>query len=189
MKLMTMLKKVRCSPFATATVATFATHDAFILPTVATVATLAGVEAEISKTKTIGHDVESHGLDWLSPALDTQQVAEVPDPDRYCWPHSSAMNGAEIGRFTERTSLFAKKGVNPDDADQLADTLVQRDRVGDDRHVCLECHHLTGYGAWRCGNWQAAGVAIMARDNQLPADLVMKLQRCDGFTNKGGTHD
>jgi hypothetical protein len=179
MKLMTMLKKVRCSPFATATVATFATHDAFILPTVA------GVEAEISKTKTTGHDVESHGLDWLSPALDTQQVAEVQDPDRYCWPRSSAMNGAEIDIFTLRTSQFAKEGVNPDDVDQLADTLVQRDREGDDSRVCLECQHLTGYGEWRCGNWKTAGVAIKARDAGLPAELVHKLQRCDGFTNKG----
>ena len=210
MKLMNLLQKGRCRPFANAKVAKVAKDDTCQhptlarlatlagantntsknngTPTLARLATLAGVEDEISKTKTTGNDVESHGLDWLSPVLDTQQVAEVPDLDRYCWPHSSAMNGAEIDIFTLRTSQFAKKGVNRDDADQLADTLVHRDREGDDRRVCLECQHLTGYGAtsWRCGNWQAAGIAIKARDAGLPAELVHKLQRCDGFTNKGG---
>jgi hypothetical protein len=60
---------------------------------------------------------------------------------------------------------------------------VIRDRDTDDRRSCLECRHLSGYGptSWRCGNWQAAGIAIRPRDTQLPADLVLQLQRCDGF--------
>ena len=66
----------------------------------------------------------------------------------------------------------------------LADKLVTRDRDLDDRRICLECRHLSGVGqtSWRCGNWQAAGVAIRSRDSLLPADLVLLLQRCDGFS-------
>jgi hypothetical protein len=43
----------------------------------------------------------------------------------------------------------------------------------------LECIHLQRGG--RCGNWQAAGVAIRARDAQLPVDLLVLLQRCAGY--------
>ncbi|MBV5331452.1 hypothetical protein JZU69_03460, partial [bacterium] len=71
------------------------------------------------------------------------------------------------------------------DGEALADMLVTRDREADDRQFCLECRYLSGYGdtSWRCGNWQAAGIAIRPRDTQLPADLVFQLQRCDGFAN------
>jgi hypothetical protein len=111
-------------------------------------------------------------------------IAVTEDPDRWCWPHSSAMNGAEIDLFTTRLHLFTDKGLARNDGETLADKLVLRDRDQDDRRVCLECNHFAGHGAgaWRCGNWQAAGVAIRSRDAQLPADLVMQLQRCDGFT-------
>jgi hypothetical protein len=111
-------------------------------------------------------------------------IAVTVDPDRWCWPHSSAMNSAEIDTFAARLHQFTDKGLPRSDAEALADKLVVRDREQGDRLVCLECKHLAGYGArsWRCGNWQAAGVAIHSRDAQLPADLVMQLQRCDGFT-------
>jgi hypothetical protein len=106
------------------------------------------------------------------------------DPDRWCWPHSSAMNGAEIDTFAARLYQFTDKGLARNDSEALADKLLPRDRKQDDRRVCLECKHFTGNGAgsWRCGNWQAAGVALRSRDAQLPADLVVQLQRCDGFT-------
>ena len=42
--------------------------------------------------------------------------------------------------------------------------------------------------ASRCGNWQAAGIAIRARDAVLPADLVRLLQRCDGFTDTSSSN-
>jgi hypothetical protein len=110
-------------------------------------------------------------------------IAVIEDPDRWCWPHSSAMNGAEIDTFTARLRSFTDKGLPRSDADALADKLVIRDRESDERRVCIECRHLTGYGAgsWRCGNWQAAGVAIRSRDAQLPADLVAQFQNCYGF--------
>ena len=111
-------------------------------------------------------------------------IAVTEDPDRWCWPHSSAMNGAEIATLAVRLRRFTDKGLTCNDGETLADKLVVRDRDQDDRRVCLECKHFAGHGAgsWRCGNWQAAGVAIRSRDSQLPADLVMQLQRCDGFT-------
>jgi hypothetical protein len=111
-------------------------------------------------------------------------VVVTEDPDRWCWPRSSAMNGVEIGTFETRLHKFTEKGLARKDGEVLADELVLRDRESDDRRVCLECQHFAGHGAgsWRCGNWQAAGVAIRSRDAQLPADLVVQLQRCDGFT-------
>ena len=62
------------------------------------------------------------------------------------------------------------------DAERLADRLVNRDRDSDDRRLCLECRHLHGAGPYRCGNARAAGVhADLARD------LVLILQRCHGY--------
>ncbi len=105
------------------------------------------------------------------------------DPDADCWPDSTAMTGTEIDLFTARLHRFTDKGLTRTDGEALAEKLVIRDRETDDRRSCLECRHLSGYGhtSWRCGNWQAAGVAIRPRDTQLPADLVLQLQRCDGF--------
>ena len=100
--------------------------------------------------------------------------------DASCWPHSTAMNGAEIDTFTARLARFTDRGLSLIDAERLADRLVQRDRDLDDRRLCLECAHLRHGG--RCGNWQHAGVAIRARDNQLHGDFTAMLQRCDGFT-------
>jgi len=107
-------------------------------------------------------------------------------PDRWCWPHSTAMTGSEIDLFAARLARFTDKGVIQIEAESMADKLVTRDRDSDDRRLCLECTHLGGYGAalWRCGNWSRAGVARQARDAHLPADLVQQLQRCNGFTNQ-----
>lgn len=106
------------------------------------------------------------------------------DPDRWCWPHSSAMSGAEIDVFTARVARFTDKGLGLDDADDLADKLVKRDRELDDRRLCLECIHLVGQSgaAWHCKNRQRAEIAFKARDEQIAIALVLKLQRCDGFT-------
>jgi hypothetical protein len=106
-----------------------------------------------------------------------------PDPDRWCWPHSSAMNGAEIDTLTTRQALFTDKGMSLDEAEALADKLVLRDRDADDRRLCLECSNFQGHrtSAWRCGEWQRAGIAQQAKDAQLSAALVLQLQRCSGF--------
>ena len=124
-----------------------------------------------------------------SLALDKVQAATPPDtPDASCWPHSTAMNGAELDTFTARLARFTDRGLILSEAERLADVLVQRDRECDDRRVCLECLHLQ---RGRCGNCQVAGVAIRSHDAQLPPDLILQLQRCDGFATAtpGATPD
>lgn len=111
----------------------------------------------------------------------------IDDPERWCYPHSTAMTGSEIDAFTARLARFTDKGLTTDDGEALADKLVTRDRESDDRRLCLECLHLAGYaGSWQCRNWQRAGVAIKARDAGLPGDLVRTLQRCDGVPRGAG---
>lgn len=124
-------------------------------------------------------------LDWLQaandPAAATPQPAEMPDPDRWCWPHSSAMTGREIDTMVARTSQFNSRGLPALEAELLADKLVTRDRDWDDRRLCLECAHLPGRaGAMRCARWQRAGLGQAG----IPAGLALQLQRCSGFEDQ-----
>ena len=162
-----LLKKGSLRGFATATPATPATDRPNIPPSVATVATVA-----------------------VAIAPDNAANDLALDLDRWAWPASTAMTGREIDTFTARLHTFIDKGLARTDGEALADKLVRRDREQDDRRVCLECQHFAGHGAesWRCGNWQAAGIALRPRDAQLPADLVVQLQRCDGFSPFGVEH-
>ena len=150
-----MLQKGGLKRFATAIPATFATVAPLELPKVATVATVA-----------VANPPKPHAND-STPTTTT------------------VMNPREQDTHTARLARFTDKGVIHDDAQLLADKLLIRDRESDDRRLCLECTHLGGYGltSWRCSNWKTAGVAIRARDTQLPADLVQQLQRCDGFAH------
>jgi hypothetical protein len=117
-------------------------------------------------------------VDYLQhTAANDTITASSADPDRWYWPHSTAMNTVEIEAFTARLATFADKGVSHGEAEALADQLVTRDREGDDRRLCLECLHLQWYGSWHCGAWQSA---IAAREGLAP-DLIRILQRCDGF--------
>lgn len=128
----------------------------------------------------VGLATESPELVPDVPELVPELATEPPDPDRWCWPHSEAMTGREIDSFTERSSQFYRRGMQSVNAEALAYTLVNRDRDDDDRRLCLECSHLTGQrGAWRCGQWQRAGMGAAG----IPAGLVLVLQRCDGFRN------
>lgn len=106
----------------------------------------------------------------------------APDPDRWCWPISPAMNMAEIETFSTRLLRFAGKGLTVRDSEALADKLLIRDREQDDRVLCLECRHLAGYesGSWRCANWKGSGIADSARHASLPYDIALRLQRCPG---------
>lgn len=115
-------------------------------------------------------------------ALVSVKTATSEDLDRWAWPHSTAMNGAEIDSFTARLARFTDRGLSLSDSEALADRLLARDRDGDGRRTCTECHHLAGHTAsrWHCNNWRATGVAIRPPAS-LPADLVWQLQRCDGF--------
>ena len=124
MSLANLLKKGGLRRFATATVATTATDRPDSLTTVASVTTVSVAT------------VQKHA------ATDSTEISQ--DPDRWCWPHTAAMNSSEINTFTARLARFTNKGLGPDDADALADKLVLRDRELDDRRVCLECIHLSG---------------------------------------------
>ena len=118
----------------------------------------------------------------VAESQESQQAANdaALDPDSYCWPHSSAWNTSEIALFNRRAALFVRRGASDTEAERLAETLVQCDREGDDRRLCLECRHLQGATPWRCGNWFMAGVAVRSGDAGLARDMVMLLQRCPG---------
>jgi hypothetical protein len=97
----------------------------------------------------------------------------------------SSRNASERPRielFEARLRRFTDRGLGLGKAEPLARSLVTRDFDRDDRRLCLECAHLFGTGPWRCGNWRLAGVAVRSSDAQLPSELVLQLQRCDGFT-------
>lgn len=125
--------------------------------------------ATVRPTSDASNDAEPGGI---------QHGASAPgaDPDRWCWPHSSAMNTAEIDTFTGRLALFTGRGLRLTDAEALADKLVIRDRVGDDRRLCLECANLSGR---RCGAWHQSGIG----GPSVPIDLLDVLQRCGGVND------
>jgi hypothetical protein len=116
----------------------------------------------------------------ISEKTDAANDPTNTDPDRWCWPHTEAMNGSEIDTFTQRLHHFTRRGIAESEAQSLADKLVTRDREADDRRTCLECLHLnSGGSAWRCNQWQRAGLGA----SSVPAELVRHLQRCDGFND------
>lgn len=176
MSLSTLIQKGGLRGLATATVAT---DRPPITPSVATVATVNVATAP---------DIAANDPPAPTKSKVSAKVeAASADPDRWCWPHSSAMNTAEIDTFTARLARFTDKGLTLADAEALADGLVQRDREMDDRHLCLECVHLRGgTGRWYCGNAVLAGIGPHAADAQLTSDLTHQLQRCAGFTNFHG---
>lgn len=97
-------------------------------------------------------------------ALVSSTAAGIDDPDRWCWPHSQAMTDREIDTFAARSNQFNRRGLAALDAELLADKLVNRDRDGDDRHLCVECRHCRP--GLRCVNKLA---------------VLHVLQRCDHF--------
>lgn len=113
-------------------------------------------------------------------ALAAGACGEPPDPDRHCWPHTTAMSTGEIERFTERVALFMRRGVHPVEAETLADRLVGRDRDGDDRRLCLECMGLDAKG--RCAPARRGYIEGSACVLEQVADV---LHRCEGFGDLG----
>lgn len=79
----------------------------------------------------------------------------------------------DIARFSERRARLLCWGWAEADAEALAERLVIRDRSGDDRASCIECHH---HRPGRCGNHRAAGL----QSPDLGHDLAAMLQRCPG---------
>lgn len=117
---------------------------------------------------------------------ETLPPAPKADPDRATWPHSVAMNRAEIERLVHRLALFDGRGMTVPEAESVADKLVARDREEGDRTSCAECHHLYGWGpkTWRCcgPSWQGNTLA----GHPLARDWLIQLHRCPGFTAHTG---
>ena len=102
----------------------------------------------------------------------------------YCWPKSTAMNTEEIRIFKLRLERLEKLGLKTSEAERLCDRILRRDREGGgEMRSCFECRHLVIASGWFCKNWKIAGVAIRAKDAQLPTDLVVQLQRCPGYSS------
>ena len=100
----------------------------------------------------------------------------------YRWPKSSAMNTEEIKLFKLRLERLEKLGLKTSEAERLCDRILRRDREGGgEMRSCFECRHLVIANGCFCKNWKIAGVAIRAKDAQLPTDLVVQLQRCPGY--------
>lgn len=57
----------------------------------------------------------------------------------------------EIGRIDFRTALFRQHAWDDERARKWALRLAARDLDKDDRHLCVECSHLTGKWACRVG--------------------------------------
>jgi hypothetical protein len=151
MNLTSLITKGGLRQIATATPATFATHEPYSPKITAS----PNATAEVS-------------------------IGTTSNADRWCWPHSNAMNSVEIDTFIVRLSIFADKGLSLGDREALADRLVFRDRESDDRRACLECIHLTGRAKNQaCSNWEAA--AGKTKDSPLSNEYVRKLQLCNGF--------
>ena len=208
MSLSALIKKGGLRSIATATPATFATDEPQQRPSVATVATVAVAtapdKAANDPTQAQGFDREAFEeraaimeFDGGLSRIESERLAltdganlkkpEAHDPDRHSWPHTTAMNSAEIDSLTARVHLFTRHGLEQTQAEGVADGLVIRDRDGDDRRLCLECQHLRGGTSRACNLWRAAGLGAAG----IPADMVMLLQRCDGFKGEAASmqHD
>lgn len=107
----------------------------------------------------------------------TAQAA--PEPDRFAWPHSVAMNAGEIDSMVQRIALFDGRGLTHTEAETLADKLVQRDREAGRMGACGECRRLAGHGAgsWKCTDHTPGNELAGAR---LSRDWLVQLHTCPG---------
>ena len=173
-----LIKKGSLRGFATATVATVATVRPETPSSVASVATVNVATANkqaandpaqavrLVSNPPVARLVASKTAIFSSEvfAQVSSTAAGIDDPERWCWPHSQAMTGREIDTFAERSSQFNRRGLTALDAELLAEKLVNRDRDGDDRHLCVECRNCRP--GLRCVNKLA---------------VLNVLQRCDHF--------
>jgi hypothetical protein len=80
-----------------------------------------------------------------------------------------------VQRHTRRRAVFEAEGLPADEAWNLADQMLARDRdLSDDRRVCFECSHLEGR---QCSKIKVGQRALYP--------LRFTLQRCDSFSLRG----
>lgn len=80
----------------------------------------------------------------------------------------------DVSRHARRKAVFMREGLDPDEAQRLADQMATRDRDPfDNRRVCFECKHY-------------ARVCTAIKIGGRPLEpLRFILQRCDEFRLKG----
>jgi hypothetical protein len=84
----------------------------------------------------------------------------------------------EIARFRKRGRKLLELGQSANEAEELAERLVYRDRdIGDDRRLCIECRSLNDEGLCR------AYRALNTTRDFKPVRFI--LWRCDEFKLKG----
>ncbi|NUZ06745.1 hypothetical protein [Piscinibacter koreensis] len=91
-------------------------------------------------------------------------------------PLPTPWSADEIQTFSATHARLRGLGMSEDQAEELAERLIQRDCEQDDRRSCAECRHLQ---RGNCSNWRAAGYPEPANA------LVRILQRCPGFASRG----
>lgn len=160
---------------------------------------------EVKNLKPIKHHEEGEGLQKLSsPPITTLQkllkplsvvsVGSLSGTSENLRGGHSAWSAVEIDIFICRRYHLTEKGLNLDDAEDVAETLLLRDRDIDNRRLCLECVHLQRdrQRGWCCakvryGNKYKSGQnlpeahPITRQAMVLPMDYVYQLQRCDSF--------
>ena len=108
--------------------------------------------------------------------------AETPAATPTPTPKDTRKVGEVIQKATRhvlRVERFARLGLPTGEAEALAERLALRDRDFDHRTACAECACLKGRpGAWRCTNWQRAGIGAPAVPGAFVAEM---LQHCPGF--------
>ena len=135
-----------------------------------------GCTADTADTADTSSNPEGSGIKSNVDALEYS--------NSYCWPKSTAMNTEEIRVFKLRLERLEKLGLITSEAERLCDRILRRDREGGgEMRSCFECRYFIIANGWFCKNWKIAGVAIRAKDAQLPTDLVVQLQRCPGYSS------
>lgn len=116
-------------------------------------------------------------------AAPTATTAPLPDrpyrlaPSEADRAHAQPWDDATCARFVARVTVFLRRGVAMNDADDMAERLHLRDVDADERVVCLECSH---FWPGRCGNPALAGLM----GAEIGRDLAALLQRCGGFKER-----
>lgn len=87
------------------------------------------------------------------------------------------LSDREIARHGFRVALFTRRGVEPQQAEHLADGLIERDADLDERRYCLECKHLQRSG----GCFAASQGWVPGVDRQRFAPVRDILVRCPHF--------
>lgn len=90
------------------------------------------------------------------------------------WPHTQHANDTELEAMEARLIHFKRRGMTDTEADQLADKLLQADRLQTGQVTCHLCHHFSP-ARKTCGNFRLSGTG---RDL---GELSAHLQRCPGY--------